>query len=45
MRRYQYDQITDTEPSVTRYKLYKAKKQWVVQGMTTVALLLGVHEA
>lgn len=45
MRRYQYDQITNTEPSVTRYKLYKAKKQWVVQGMTTVALLLGVHEA
>ncbi|MFR0566317.1 MBG domain-containing protein [Lentilactobacillus parabuchneri] len=45
MKRYQYDEITESEPTVTRYKLYKAKKQWVIQGMTTVALLLGAHEA
>lgn len=45
MKRYQYDQIAKAEPTVTRYKLYKSKKTWVVQGMTTVALLLGVHEA
>ena len=45
MKRYQYDEITESAPTVTRYKLYKAKKQWVIQGMTTVALLLGAHEA
>ncbi|HBF74439.1 MAG TPA: hypothetical protein DDW71_04180 [Lactobacillus sp.] len=44
MKRYRYDQIEKAEPNVTRYKLYKAKTKWVVRGISSVAILFGVHE-
>jgi len=44
MKRYRYDQIEKAEPNVTRYKLYKVKTKWVVRGISSVAILFGVHE-
>lgn len=44
MKRYRYDQIAKAEPTVTRYKLYKSKTKWVVRGMSSVAIMFGVHE-
>ncbi|GAX02506.1 adhesion exoprotein [Secundilactobacillus pentosiphilus] len=44
MKRYRYDQIEKAEPNVTRYKLYKAKTKWVIRGVSSVAILFGIHE-
>ncbi|GEK27828.1 MBG domain-containing protein [Furfurilactobacillus siliginis] len=41
MKRYKYDEVSDMAPDKTHFKMYKAGKQWLVAGLSSMTVLLG----